>query len=159
MLYSLALCSVKGVLLLFSLDSCTLHFRDVIFPLASHANPHFQGLLFALVLYPPNFRAHCSPWMSCLHFQGLCWLACFACYVQGVFCPVACLASHVFAGPTFHWPALPPILRAWSSLWSIWAAFPSLHPWIWLVTITHVPFPLSLKVEAVCSTEMLVTVC
>ena len=98
MLYSLVLYSVKGILLLFPLASCTLHFRDLIFPLASLAIPHFQGLLFALVFYHPNFRASCSPWMSCLHLQGLCWLACLACYVQGVFCPVACLASHLFAG-------------------------------------------------------------
>ena len=70
MLYSLVLCSVKGILLLFPLASCTLHFQYLIFPLASHANHHFQGLLFALVLYPPNFKAHCSPWMSCVYFRA-----------------------------------------------------------------------------------------
>ena len=81
MLYSLVLCSAKGILLPFPLASRTLHFRDLILPLASLAIPHFYGLLFALFFYP-NFRAHCSPWMSSRHLQGLCCLACLACYVQ-----------------------------------------------------------------------------
>jgi hypothetical protein len=159
MQYRLVLCSVKGILLYFPMASLALCFQDLLFPLVCLAKPHFQDLLFALVLYPPSFRAHCSPFMSCLHFQGFCWLTCLACHVQGVFCPLACLASHLFAGPTFHWPALPPILRTWSSHWSIWAAFPTFCPWLWSVTLTQVPLTLSLKVEAVCSPETLVTFC
>ena len=55
MLYSLVLCSVKGILLLFSLASCALHFRDLIFPLASfwglEADIDLSGLPFPLFIH------------------------------------------------------------------------------------------------------------
>jgi len=67
MLYSLVLCSVKGILLRFPLASGTLHFRDLISPLASLANPLFRAYYshwsFILPILGPTVP---------LHFQGLC---------------------------------------------------------------------------------------
>jgi hypothetical protein len=90
MLYSLVLCSVKGILLLFPLASLTLHFQDLLFPLASLANPHFQGLLFTLVLYPHVIEGPPTVPLGCLAY--------------------ICRASA-------DWPVLPAFCRLFSAQW------------------------------------------